>query len=93
MVYFIEEIRRTLADCLLYWAIQNPFNESNTLKLLRYLAKVTVDTPAVREAAKVSPKSPEKSREFASVGSVECLLLHAVLACFNIGDITPGEWW
>ncbi len=91
VVYFIEEIRTALADCLLYWAIQNPFNEANTLKLIRYLSKVAVDTPGVREAAKVSPKPPEKGQKFASIESTDCILFHALLACFNIGEFTPGK--
>ena len=91
LVYFIEEIRTALADCLLYWAIQNPFNEGNSLKLIRYLSKVTLDTPGMREAAKVSATPLEKSQKFASAESTDCILFHALLACFNIGEITPGE--
>ncbi|XP_064397234.1 nuclear pore complex protein Nup205-like isoform X2 [Halichondria panicea] len=89
LVYFIEEIRTALADCLLYWAIQNPFNEGNSLKLIRYLSKVTLDTPGMREAAKVSATPLEKSQKFASAESTDCILFHALLACFNIGEITP----
>lgn len=92
VVYFIEEIRNTLADCLLYWAIQNPFNESNTLKLIRYLSKISLDTPGVREAAKSSGENVEKSRVFANVSTVDCVLLHSLLACFNAGELTPGGW-
>ena len=89
VIYFIEEIRSCLADCLLYWAVQNPFSEENTLKLIRHLANVIVETPAVVEAKQVSPRQ-DVVYKFSSVGVTECVLIHTLLACFNVGEITPG---
>ena len=89
VIYFIEEIRSCLADCLLYWAVQNPFSEENTLKLIRHLATVTVEMPTVREAKQVSPRQ-DVVYKFSSVGVIECVLIHTLLACFNVGEITPG---
>lgn len=98
VIELIEEQRSCLADCLFYWACQNPFSKDNTIKIVRHLQNVTMETPAVL-AARQGVQVPVGRGQKADVGvvsgykaveSIECVLFHTLLACFNIGDITPG---
>ena len=42
IVELVTEQRAVLADCLLFWACQNPFPREETLKVLQCLKKVQV---------------------------------------------------
>ena len=75
IIDFVTEQRTGLAECLLYWACQNPFPEKETLKVLQYLQKVKVE---------------ETSGGFTHLDSTSLSLFHTLLACFNIGDHTAG---
>lgn len=100
IVDYINEQRSCLADCLLYWACQNPFPHGETLKLYKHLQKMKVE-PTQEEGQVAGGGQQVRSEVSLGVGSSEkkenvCLdavslsLFHALLACFNIGDSTAG---
>ena len=101
VIELIEEQRSCLADCLFYWACQNPLSKENTIKIVRHLQKVTMETPAVliaRHGIQVPVDRGQKKdvdvvNGYKAVDSIDCVLFHTLLACFDVGDITPGTWF
>lgn len=83
IIDLVTEQRTGLADCLLYWACQNPFPQKETMRVLQHLQKVHVDTPSSG-----SPALPGQQvvREYGRMEPISLSLLLTLLACFNIGD-------
>ena len=91
IIDFVTEQRTLLADCLLYWASQNPFPREQTIKILRYLQKVQVETP-LSGGIVVSTLPNTQPNVYKCMDAVSLLLFHTLLACFNIGDNTTGHY-
>ena len=98
LVELIQEQRTCLADCLFYWACQNPLPKEATLKLLRYLKKVKLsdDGGSSSTVPSIFGPPPSSSSSFSSsppkpLDPVVLSLFHTLLACFNIGDVLSGE--
>ena len=101
---FVNEQRSTLAECLLYWTSQSPFGKEDTVKILKYLQKVSVVTPrncvhasgsgrvTVRVEGRDGFTASEEEGEYGVMDPVSLCLFHTLLACFNIGDNTAGQW-
>ena len=104
---FVKEQRTGLAECLLYWACQTPFGKDNTLKVVKFLQKVTVVTllSAAADGTSIDAAGASSGREdgavlktegagvFGVMDPVSLCLFHTLLACFNLGDRTAGELW
>ena len=98
LVELIQEQRTCLADCLFYWACQNPLPKEATLKLLRYLKKLKLSDDGDSSSTVPSIFGPPPSSSSSSSSSppkpldpVVLSLFHTLLACFNIGDVSAGE--
>ena len=89
IVDLVTEQRSLLADCLLYWACQNPFPKAETLKVLRYLQKVQVGTPS-SSGGHAHPPGQEVVPEYQHMEPTHLSLFLTLLACFNLGDPSPG---
>ena len=89
IVELVTEQRTVLADCLLFWVCQTPLPRQETLKVLRCLQKVHVDTPSCPSLPASLP-GQAVSREYAVMDHVSLALFLTLLACFNIGDDTAG---
>ena len=92
IVDFVKEQRAGLADCLLYWACQNPFPKEETMKILHYLQKIRLDTPSNVEGGGGGATLPRQqmARVYKHMDTVSLSLYHTFLACLNIGDNTAG---
>lgn len=106
---FVNEQRTGLAECLLYWACQMPFGKGETMKIVKYLQRVSVPTLHTSTAVAAADTSDadvpragvgcgdgtvprtKSAGEFGVMDPVSLSLFHTLLACFNIGDHTPGE--
>ena len=89
VIDLVTEQRNALADCLLYWACQNPLPRAETLKILTYLRKVQVDTPS-RAAHATTLPSQQVSREYGRLTPTSLSLLLTLLVCFDVGENTTG---
>ena len=89
VISLVMEQRSGLADCLLYWACQNPFPKEETLRLLGYLQKVQVETPS-RSGPTTTLPGQHVSREYGCMDPTSLSLLLTLLACFNVGDTATG---
>ena len=94
----IKEQRSCLAECLLYWASQNPLPKEETLQLFSHLrkAELSVATEEGRavggvEQLAVGGAVGGGKEEAICLDAVNLTLFHTLLACFNIGDPTVGE--
>ena len=88
VVDLVNEQRSGLADCLLYWACQNPFPKAETLKVVGYLQKVQVVTPMTSSHAPTPGQSVVT--EYQCMEQTDLSLFLTLLACFNLGDPLPG---
>jgi len=103
---FVREQRQGLAECLLYWTSQTPFGKEDTMKIVKYLQKVSVQTAhncppgaggeeSQGEGAMeghLTRGMEEEEGMYRAMDSVSLCLFHTLLACFNIGDHTAGQW-
>ena len=91
----IQEQRTCLADCLFYWACQNPLPKEATLKILNYLKKLKLsdsgDSSSTVPSGFGPPPTSSSSSSLKPLDPVVLSLFHTLLACFNIGDVLAGE--
>lgn len=101
IIDFIEEQRSLLAECLLFWACQNPFPKDETMRIFKYLQKLEVGTPKVASAkstgmqksTSVFGSQQEQGAQesiYKPMDTISLTLFHTLLACFNIGELTAG---
>lgn len=92
IVDLVTEQRNGLADCLLYWACQNPFPKAETLKIVHYLQKVRVETPSSSGGGHAHPLGTQgMAMEYQRMEPIHLSLFLTLLACFNLGDTTAGQ--
>lgn len=91
----IQEQRTCLADCLFYWACQNPLPKEATLKILNYLKKLKLsddgDSSSTVPSGFGPPPPSSSSSPLKPLDPIVLSLFHTLLACFNIGDVLSGE--
>lgn len=90
----IQEQRTCLADCLFYWACQNPFPKEATLKIFHHLKKLKLtdeDSSSTAPSSLAAPPPSSSPGVPKPLDPVALSLFQTLLACFNIGDITSGE--
>ena len=90
LVELIQEQRTCLADCLFYWACQNPFPKEATLKIFHHLKKLKL-TDGDSSVLGAPPFSSSSAGVPNPLDPVALSLFQTLLACFNIGDISAGE--
>lgn len=92
IIDLVTEQRNGLADCLLYWACQNPFPKVETLNVLRFLQRVQVATPSTGGVVgHAHGPGLQVALEYQHMEPTHLSLFLTLLACFNLGDPLPGE--
>ena len=102
IVDFIEEQRSLLAECLLFWATQNPFPKDETLRVFHHVRKLKLDTPKVTAAQSTGAQKSAgifgsqqeqgtKEELYKPLDVISLSLFHTLIACFDIGELTAGQ--
>lgn len=93
VVDLVTDQRAALADCLLYWACQNPFPLKETLEVLGALQGVQVDTPSRAAGSTPGPALTGQpvSRTYGVMDHTSLSLLLTLMACLDVGDSATGE--